>query len=69
MARYTEQEMTTAINHKHTELRKIIAKRLKEGNPFVLGCAPTNVEYWRNILSLHFSHAKVELHEEGLRIS
>lgn len=57
------------VNHKHLELRKVIAKRLKEGNPFILGCSPANVGYWYNILSLHFSNAKIEVHKEGLRVS
>lgn len=56
------------INHCHTELRKIINKRLKDGRVFILGCSVTSVGYWQNILSLHFPNAKIEQHEEGLRI-
>lgn len=56
-------------SHRHRELCNIIAKRLREGQPFVLGCAVTNLEYWENILPLHFPNAKIERHEEGLRIS
>lgn len=56
-------------SHKHDELRKVIAKRLREKQPFILGCSPTQINYWFNILSLHFSNAKIVECEEGLRIS
>lgn len=56
-------------SHKHNELRKIIAKRLREGQPFVLGCTINNISYWQNILPLHFPDAKIVRCEEGLRIS
>lgn len=57
-----------SINHCHTELRKIINKRLKDGKIFIFGCSKASVSYWENILSLHFPNAKIEQHEEGLRI-
>lgn len=56
-------------SHKHNELRRIIAKRLREGQPFVLGCAINNIGYWESILPLHFPNAKIVKCEEGLRIS
>lgn len=59
--------MSTPNTHK--ELRKVIREKLKSGRSFVLGCSVTSIDYWKHILQLHFPDAKIEDHEEGLRLS
>lgn len=55
--------------HAHRELVHIIRTRLKAGNNMLVGCSLTNVDYWFNILSLHFPDRKIEKLEDGVRVS
>lgn len=55
--------------HRHRELIDLIKLRLKRKQPMLVGCHLSKVDYFYNVLSLHFPDRKIEKLEDGVRVS